>query len=198
MRFGSERRTIADPPRLDYVIEGQFIRDALSLDPDRSRRDQSHLALTEPSRDAGVANDRRWRRVAHHDAGALTAAVLELCEKGRICNAQPRWPFCARSSAHFPHAATGWRKRRRALGSPQRQNCARGNSHGQKVPDRLHQRPFSTKRLTGAYATVVYSTSRGSIGKLVEQNAQSTLMRPSSPTISARSSAGKRRITDRT
>ena len=41
-------------------------------------------------------------------------------------------------------------------------------------------------------------SSLGRIAKLDEQNAQSTVIIPSSPTIAFRSSAGKRAMTDRT
>jgi hypothetical protein len=41
-------------------------------------------------------------------------------------------------------------------------------------------------------------SSFGSIAKLDEQKAQSTVISPFSPTIASRSSAGKRAITERT
>ena len=41
-------------------------------------------------------------------------------------------------------------------------------------------------------------SSPGLIAKLDEQNAQSTVISPSSPTIASRSSAGNRAITERT
>ena len=84
MRPRGERRAIADPPRLDHIVERQVVGDALRLDPDGSRRDQRHLALAKAARNARISNDGCRSGIADDNSRALAAAMFELRKECRI------------------------------------------------------------------------------------------------------------------
>ena len=104
MRPSGQSGAIADPTRLNYIVEWQGVGDSLRLDPDRARRDQGHAALAKPACDASVANDGCGRGIADDDSGALAAAMFELRQDGRIGEAKPGRRPRTGSATNFPQA----------------------------------------------------------------------------------------------
>jgi hypothetical protein len=84
MRPRGRGRAIADPPRLDHIVEWQVVGDALRLDPDGSRGYQRHLALAKAARNARISNDGCRSGIADDNSRALAAAMFELRKECRI------------------------------------------------------------------------------------------------------------------
>src|SRR5690348_12016031 len=72
---------IADPPRLDHVIERKLVGNALGGDTQGARCDHVDLALPEVRRPAAVVDHHRRTLVRNHRSRAIARPVLELCER---------------------------------------------------------------------------------------------------------------------
>ena len=66
---------IAHSPRLEDILEGRVVRDALGLNAERARCNLSDLRATEAATGAGVMHQRRIRRLADDDSRARLAAT---------------------------------------------------------------------------------------------------------------------------
>ena len=139
MRPGGQSRAIADPPRLNDIVERQGVGDALRLDADRARRNQGHPALAKPARDTSVANNGCGRGIADNDSGALAAAMFELRQDGWIGEAKPGRRPSSGGTADLPQAPDRRPKRNRSLGGAQHQHSTSGSRRGQKESDSLHR-----------------------------------------------------------
>src|SRR5439155_16878522 len=126
---------------------------------------------------------------------------LELGERGNVGDALAQRRLGSRNAADFPQARLRLGEQQRPLGCGQAQHGrgARGHDYGESQPGH-RARSITARSMIGndKFWRRAQASSPGSIAKVDEQKAQSTRMKPSSPTIASRSSAGKRAITDRT
>src|SRR6185437_16240330 len=93
---------IADPTRLDYVIERQLRRNALRGDPQRPRRDHVDFALAEIGRPAAIVDGHGRALVGEHRPRAIAGPVLELGQSHHIREALADRRLDSRRAAHFP------------------------------------------------------------------------------------------------
>ena len=182
-------------------MERQVAGDALGFDPQRARREQRHLRLAEAAVRAGVVDDRLGRRCRRSPTRVqLALAMLELGQHDRRRHADAASALCAgraRLTSHSPPDRRRERARQRRLrpaaAADKRSRPTRADSNATSH----HASHLPRTSLTESNFLCSSGQLRARSGSSVAQNAQSTRIMPSSPTIAARSSGGKRAITDR-
>src|SRR6185503_5838061 len=134
---------IADPARLQNVIERKLVGDALSRDPKRPRSDHVDLALPEIRRPAAVVDDGRGPFGGEHRPRTIARPVLELRERQYVRETLPDRRLVSRRSADLPNAA---RDLGQCRGLRRRRNGGHGyrNTKNHRTPHGPH---FSTRRL---------------------------------------------------
>src|SRR5688572_26903231 len=110
---------IADPARLNGVVERVIRRDSLSLDAQRARCQDGQLGTPETAVGAGVVDLGPPRLVLDHDLSAIVAAVLDAGERGGVGDALAISGAGIRHAAELPQAGAGLVERRRARGGSQ-------------------------------------------------------------------------------
>ena len=192
---------VADPVRLQHVIERQPAGDALGADPQRTRRDHLDFAMPEPFAAAAIVDGGRAARSLEHLGGAIGPAMFEPGECRNVRNALVKRRFGSRSAADFPQAGCAWPSdggsAATAVTAAARPAAAAARI---RIARRVIARAFTTSPVTtvSGKSALAQESSLGWIAKLDEQKAQSTVISPSSPIIASRSSAGNRAITERT
>src|SRR5689334_11639548 len=203
MARGGLLRAVAHAARLKHVAERQLVRDSLRVDPQRSRGDRIHLASSEARIAAAIFEHRGRPAVGDRFQRAGLSPMLELGERGNVGDALAERSLGARSTADLPQARLRLRPHGRPRGRGNRDSAgkAREGEKGESLPSHRGDvfttgtLPIGNEKL---HSGSLPANSLGSIAKLDEQNAQSTRMNPSSPTIASRSSSGKRAMTERT
>lgn len=197
---------VADPTRLGPEGKWPGAVDALGVDLDHPRSLDSDGRVAEAAAPAGIANRAAGRAAVDDLASAGRAPMLELGEQNRIAEAQalpvdvgveiPNLPAARLEPAESLDPCGRERKERRGETAGQ-QDAER--SAAQFPPQRPHASIIAMKK-AGIEIGVKISPAQRSkslieIGKIREQNSQSTLMNPSWSTMSARSAGSNREIT---
>ena len=125
-------RALVDAPRLQHVIERQSVGDSLGRDPQRSRREQGHLAVPEARRAAAIIHLSRVARIAHDPQAAISRPMLEPRQLGHIRDALTDRGGGSRNAANLPQSGLRLRKPRgqlrRANERERRRSCHKGKS----------------------------------------------------------------------
>src|SRR4051794_35889808 len=87
---GCLRRAIANAARLQHIAERQIVRDALGVDPQRTRSDQLDVAAAEPGAAAAIFDHRLARAVAADPTCATAPAMLVMGEHREVAEALAR------------------------------------------------------------------------------------------------------------
>ena len=74
-------RAVADPARLEHIIERQLLRNSLSLDPHRARSNDRQTAFAEIASATAVMDDGRARTAADDVSAAVLVPMFELGER---------------------------------------------------------------------------------------------------------------------
>src|SRR5687767_14676128 len=98
---------IADPTRLNCVVERVFCGDSLSFDAQRPRGQNGQLGPPEAAAGASVVDFGPRRIVLDHDLRAAVAAVLDPGESGGVGNALANRGAGVGHATDFPQAGAG-------------------------------------------------------------------------------------------
>ena len=125
-------RALVDASCLEHIIERQPVRDSLGRDPERPRREQGHLAVSEPRRPASVVHLSGDARIADNSQAAISRPMLEPCQLGQVNDALANRRGGPWKPANLPQSrlrlGEAGGQLRRANERERRRSCRKGKS----------------------------------------------------------------------